>query len=1328
MKDRLSLGFEPLSPRMRRSGVALVVVLGMLVLVLVLVVAFLSSVSVELQSAKKYSGGSDARALADSAVSLVISQIQDATAAPELAWASQPGMIRTYDNAGYPTAAYKLYSSDILRVAGSFNPVSSLSTEVPSDWFARVAQFTDLNKPVAVSGSNKYPIIDPAAVSAKVSGGPALEGSSPIEGCFLDTGSPAVSSGAQPNPVPMPVKWLYILQSGSIVPIDENGKVAGASKADPIVGRIAFWTDDETAKINVNTASEGTFWDRPWATSGDTEYEKKLSTSVPVQNEFQRYPGHPAMTSLSTVFPGFGVSGSSKEMLYGIIPRVAEGGSTQGAVTTSKTTNPIVTDNQRLFASVDEFFFSATDFSGGKRAANPNGSGAVLNVSDLEKTRFFLTANSRAPEVNLFNKPRVTLWPLQVDPVERSSKDKLIAFCSTVGSTPYYFQRYNTYVSPTQSPIPSSQSPLMDWDQIARNQQLYAYLQSLILMPLPGLGGSLGVKYPTSRDQILTQMFDLIRSMVNTFNTAEIPNYYYTPFSPLGMIAGQGQVVPLELPNGTKGFGRFPTITEAALVFYQKSQLTITGSMPANGSIVSGTVTLATFTSGTYLNKYPLGEGSQASIKISGNSYTVDYESPDPRTFGAVLILEPFNPTPGAPPWSASVRYVIDGADSLGLGFSSTMTNLVTSIDSSINATAQTGLEPALQKPPRAPKTLGTTDPDAPTADIYPFATTFTQTGTTFNFSGGLIKVKIYQGSVRPLDEVDLVQTINLNFPAAQNIPLPQVAKKSVASGTTTLTLYTTAHKTYCDFGERLSRMVSSSNVGKGRWGIAEDGQHRPLPLVLGANDSVGLGDTVRSVEARYGGPAQGDYRLIAGLKNVPADYFEGHGEKDPLNTTGPAYSGTAISGRLVHSLQIDAMQGSSDTGASNGYYTGAGAAGDTRGKLVNANYNDPRKGTTARNSTMPVAPRGLAAALMFNGKPGDWDTGPGTIADGPYVNMPDQANANTSQGNLFYAKGGYISSSGIVESGASYSPNRQIASAVAFGSLPSEINPVNPGLSKPWQTLLFTRQPAAGDNHPGLGIPIDGPPYSTAPDHAFLDLFTMPIVEPYAISEPFSTAGKVNMNYQIVPFTYLTRNTAVRAVLKATNMMAIPTNAGDSYKYTNNSPPPFRYTIDADETVGTLRGFEKRFGSGDIFRSASEICSISLVPKLRVDGQTPDGSPAYDTMTKWWEDFMLTGDNVREGPYGQLYPRLTTKSNTFTVHVQAQSIGKNLTTLAEGFVEGKDQVTGEFRGSFLIERYLDPNSDSLVDANGQPANELDADAMVGPYKFRVVSTKRFAP
>ena len=49
-----------------------------------------------------------------------------------------------------------------------------------------------------------------------------------------------------------------------------------------------------------------------------------------------------------------------------------------------------------------------------------------------------------------------------------------------------------------------------------------------------------------------------------------------------------------------------------------------------------------------------------------------------------------------------------------------------------------------------------------------------------------------------------------------------------------------------------------------------------------------------------------------------------------------------------------------------------------------------------------------------------------------------------------------------------------------------------------------------------------------------------MPVVEPYGISEPMATSGKINLNYQIAPFTYITRNTGIRALFKAVDITAL--------------------------------------------------------------------------------------------------------------------------------------------------------------------------------------------
>ena len=43
-----------------------------------------------------------------------------------------------------------------------------------------------------------------------------------------------------------------------------------------------------------------------------------------------------------------------------------------------------------------------------------------------------------------------------------------------------------------------------------------------------------------------------------------------------------------------------------------------------------------------------------------------------------------------------------------------------------------------------------------------------------------------------------------------------------------------------------------------------------------------------------------------------------------------------------------------------------------------------------------------------------------------------------------------------------------------------------------------------------------------------------MPTIEPYAISGCMTTAGKINLNDQIAPFTWLHRNTALHARILA--------------------------------------------------------------------------------------------------------------------------------------------------------------------------------------------------
>jgi len=1406
----MKISFQKLASTSRRrpsnSGLALVIVLGMLMLAAILVVAFLSSVSTELRSAKSYAVGIDSRSLTDSAVNIVISQIQDATYSTgnNYAWASQPGMIRTYDNTGALVTAYKLYSADVLRVNTTYNPVSALTAEVPSTWASVPDQYVDLNKPVTVSGVFHYPIIDPAAVGTSQTGTLSLDGTStPIQGCYIDSTADTLATtvtGTQTNTVPMPVKWLYILQDGSMATISATGTITATgtstpSTTNPVVGRIAFWTDDETCKVNVNTSSEGTFWGRPHTdsaadpTSGAiTGYERNfLNYTLPAQNEFQRYPGHPAMTSLSVIFPlqGGETTEAYNERVYGIIPRVMGGGSQSGTTLVTGTTTALSPDSDRLFASVDEFMFAATSTGTGTRTVNPkSGTATYFTQDDIEKTRFFLTATSRAPEINMFNKPRVTLWPLQVNPdpntgaATRTAKDQLIAFCSTIGNTPYYFQRYSTYnptatavrsagadyptsvaaLGSTLTTLPSSQSPSQDWNGVPRNQALYTYLATLAATPIPGLGGSFcgtNGKYSTNVFyQTLTEMVDFIRSEVTTASTGTTPSYFYAPGQSNGsLVTGERQVVPLIIPStatygaGTKGFGRFETLQQAALVFYREDKAVVTGTGSTTITVTQGS------TSGT-------------------------------MTIGCVLLLDPWNATPGSRSWSSNQRIQISGLQTMRAGTSASpalftnpipnnATLLLSAVDSNINQTALMGPEFFFQyfaaNGGTNYKQLATSAPggvmpaigDTNEEKYYPFCGSFTISGTatTFNFKPPTsITISIYAGddptaSATTPSAGALVQTITMPFPSnsvALSLPVPTVGY-SISGSSPNLT--ESDDNLYTDFNARIG------GNGYAQQGVDVYSQHQPTPFIKSS-------DIVRSVEARYMGPAMGDLRVFNALTSVPATYFNSYGAIN-LNPNSPASDdagsspvGYSSTKPFVHSLRMYAQQGNTETDTGHGRYSGyVGPPGMLIGTSSTTYGSFNTGGGSNKYDVYPAVPRGLTGAqvvLSGTSYPGDWDTGPGNQPDGPYINKPDESNSLDVAG---FTTGSSAEGhkSETEEQGNTYSPNRQIWSAVAFGSLPSGIDQTNPAGVKPWQTLLFCPNPAseAGNNsgtphHPGFGNP-SAPPYTTPPDSALLDFFTMPIVEPYAISEPFSTAGKVNMNYQIVPFTYLTRDTAVRAVLKSVRMMAIPTgHAGTGsataicYKIGITGTPDYRYTINPDEVSGTLAGFQSRFGTGDIFRSASEICNLYLVPQYLVNGTTGGAGETISstvaagvpttitasTMNAWWSNYALTGDNLREEPYGYIYPRLTTKSNTFTVHVITQTLKKSPGTAVNTFISGTDQVTSEYRGSYIIQRYLDPNSNSLIATDGTPppVSENYTYAVVGPYKYRVIGTKRFAP
>lgn len=586
----------------RRKAMALVMVVTTVALISMLIVAIFSLTRTEYKATQNYAAGRSAKQLADIAVAITEAQLQNAqnnkttgSASARTIHATQPGMARVYNSVGNFIRAHKLYSSSQMVITSSNEAdIFKQEHQVPQDWnsSANKARYVDLNEPVVRPGLNGgtaavyFPIIDPRA--AYTGNNPATgQALVAVEGFSYDNKTPSITGGGSSvsynevvlptmvssNPdqmrLPMPVEWLYILQDGTTGALtagntfvsSQSGKQPSAT--NPIVGRVAFWTDDESCKVNINTASEPTFFAPPYFYH---QRDSKWANFPGASGEYQRYPGHPATVALSAVLaPGvkldpyaanLSISArdkivETKELIYKLMPKVASGGSMAG-------TRPFVQDifssvnneglpavngdtanarKERLFASVDEMLFQ-DDFENGNfnsqgriaaKIAIPGVSNRYLLEHDtLERARFFLTAHSRAPEFNIHGLPRVAMWPVTDEGYgsnRRTSFDNMIALCATLGggttgaavANSYIFRRAEPHhgtVDSMGSAADSGGSPV----GLSRNKQLMDYLYSQITgLDFPAtssLGSSrnFSSKYGTSNAaQLVVQFFDYIR-------------------------------------------------------------------------------------------------------------------------------------------------------------------------------------------------------------------------------------------------------------------------------------------------------------------------------------------------------------------------------------------------------------------------------------------------------------------------------------------------------------------------------------------------------------------------------------------------------------------------------------------------------------------------------------------------------------------------------------------------------------------------------------------------------------------------------------------------
>ncbi len=1364
-------------------------VISALALIAFLAAAILTFIRSEDRASRMVADFSALRTLQTLPEKLVISQIRTATSnlGGDHTWTSQPGMIRVFGSStsGTPAQAdeyYKLYSSDSMTLPQGADPLAE-SAQVLK-WKNSPSIWTDLNEPVVANQRREqgawtsirrmhlvYPIFDPP---------PSGQAASLADGFDLPT------AGTPQPPEAMPVKWIYVLADGTLV---AGNNLRKARRENPIVGRIAFWTDDESCKLNLNTASEPGPWSRPVTTSPmDLGYAR----SIPARGEHYREAAHPAFTSLAPVLRHFGQSGSGRaqpltrepQSLFGTgsspwwaevkkihdrLPSTPQRSASSSAGTDggAQAANDVVLPKEeRWFSTVDEYFFAAAVNNTNKRQRNATLTSGTAPASgdvtqdDIANARFFLTTHSKAPETNPFGWPKISLWPVSDVTSERHQLDrKMVLAASLPGSAgaarqDYFLQRAGTWSVGNAGP---SQSAILDTN-LSRNVQLFDYLSAMADKPIPGAGGSFLQKYgAASKNQLITAMFDMVRWGVNPASPQNqpptsplTPEYRHLPPS-LGNPGatsgnGMGSAVPLQVPvaNGegeavgppgskvwvTKGYGRFPMITEVALVLIAREV--------GNTADVTG------------------GDPSWAKKTTKVQAF---------------IVVKPFCVAPGGMPQAARYTLSMDGlqnwtydGQNLFPGGAGTMriSCPVQSVGMSGDRSGYAGLVSQFLQPDGTPKevNLGAATPDedkdfvfvGPEILLGPRTSgdASTSIGDNRPFVGAPLTVSCYDFDSNPTDPGALVQQVIVNLPPPPvDLPVPLMLMQDALA-----------------FSGKSDKQVFPDDRFK------PSGSPVRIPFLK-------RGDVVRSMEMRVrtNSGGEGDLRLFAALAELPPKDAAGN----PLMPNGlllppfdlvPPPSGTSTAedfGFQAHHLRDGAYMVENQTG--NNPAGDPLATSDTAGNLVaryaitpppiNANATPLTYGLLA----VPATPFD-GAAINADDRPGDFDNGPGIIEDGPYINMPDQSNGLTETASLGAGStvGGAFRRGGdfIDEDGVTYSPWRQMGSAVGFGSLPTSVFGIGVAgssptasdfIPRPWQTLLFCPNPPSRTTA-ATGVPAYAPTgasggtrdhfgFKDPPDRWWLDFFWMPPVEPQGVCDDMATEGKVNLNYQIIPFTWIKRATAMHGVLAGVRMKSIPSNyvldaAGAShYKAYSTTGVgtgiEFNYAINAD---ATLKQFDNKFTAGEVFVSPSEICDTWLVPERlpsRNYGTAATPPAIHDTLLNWWEgpsnpnptDGMeATGDNTREAPYGQIYPRVCTRSNVFKVHYRVQALQKARSTSPGTWDESKDRVAGEYRGEAVIERYIDPKRSGIPDFAGASGTQTLDDY----YDYRVLGRKQFAP
>jgi hypothetical protein len=221
------------------AGIALLITLAFVVMISIIIVGFAVSMRTDQPAAKSHLEKTRARFLAQRGADEVLATLRKTTEDSERSWISQPGQLVEGTAADDPSTPI-----DDRKVLASVVPLSSgASTVTPSD-------------PVYLAPNLNVPTLrDPGT-------------------CLMtdrltdpnDTSSPKVK---------MPVKWIYLRKDGTADTNEQPPLLDTSNSANPIVGRYAYWADDESSKVNYNLA-----WGRGAANTNPPAHPSKIDLTA----------------------------------------------------------------------------------------------------------------------------------------------------------------------------------------------------------------------------------------------------------------------------------------------------------------------------------------------------------------------------------------------------------------------------------------------------------------------------------------------------------------------------------------------------------------------------------------------------------------------------------------------------------------------------------------------------------------------------------------------------------------------------------------------------------------------------------------------------------------------------------------------------------------------------------------------------------------------------------------------------------------------------------------------------------------------------------------